>query len=229
MHNCKATKESLMDLVFDEASPLERSRLMAEIAHCANCYAEHASLCEVLRVVDLAGKSALPSGSFWPAYHTRLSQQIRGSADGLAASFLPSQKNLKPAPLNAMRTAMVATLRVPVPVAAAFVLLLSVSSLLAVRSRRPLMIATPAPSALVETRTVEVPVIQERVLTRVVYVEKTRRRLRGAATQSEQRLLDTTAGLQKEASEKKPASLAGFKPAEEVKLTIIKGSYRDEK
>ena len=86
---------------------------------------------------------------------------------------------------------------------------------------RPIL--TP-PSVI--TQTIEVPVIQEKLVTRVVYRKVqappreliARERMARRATdyrQSEPPLTDR--------------SLEGFKPANEAKLTIIKGSYRDEK
>jgi hypothetical protein len=86
---------------------------------------------------------------------------------------------------------------------------------------RAASIAAPSPAAVsVVTRTVEVPVVQERVVTRVVYRER-----RNASPQLAQKLRS----LPREEASQGAESLAGFTPAHEPKLTIIKASYRDEK
>jgi hypothetical protein len=61
-----------------------------------------------------------------------------------------------------------------------------------------------------------------------VYVERNRQPARHPPRpkQTERNALTTIARRQRETN---PASLVGFKPANEVKLTIIKGSYRDDK
>ena len=62
---------------------------------------------------------------------------------------------------------------------------------------------------------VEVPVVQEKVVTQVVYRERPSKRSK-----------PTRAGSTNDAA---VASLDGFKPAEEVKLTVIKGGAANEK
>jgi hypothetical protein len=88
-------------------------------------------------------------------------------------------------------------------------------------SRR--QIAPPQP--IVVTKTVEVPVpqetIRERVVTRIVYRERDRRQYSRAN-------VNAIAARRNQPAETQ-ISLVGFKPTNEVKLTIIKGSYRDEK
>jgi hypothetical protein len=63
--------------------------------------------------------------------------------------------------------------------------------------------------------------VRERVVTRVVYRERDRR-------QPSRANINAIAARSNEPAET-PISLVGFKPTNEVKLTIIKGSYRDEK
>jgi hypothetical protein len=84
----------------------------------------------------------------------------------------------------------------------------------------------------IETRIVEVPVIHEKVVTRVVYVEKEGNRSRGGANQMNREALNVTnrlASAGPDAAGKTAMSLMGFKPTDQVKLTVIKGSYQDEK
>jgi hypothetical protein len=102
-------------------------------------------------------------------------------------------------------------------------LLLIGFSLFALRSSGPRNIPPSIPLVAVETRTVPVPVIQERVVTRVVHVKQRGRGKRGAAGQSD---LSTSnvARASLDASGKTAMSLVGFKPTDQVKLTIIKGN-----
>jgi hypothetical protein len=73
-------------------------------------------------------------------------------------------------------------------------------------ARRP-----PVQTPVIVHVPVEVPMVQEKVVTRVVYRERTIIRSRKPTT------------------EETPASLAGFKPTEDVKLVVIKGGAPYEK
>ena len=105
----------------------------------------------------------------------------------------------------------------PIPLAAALLVFLGGSFVFALNSRRPLS----PPPPIVVTKTVEVPVpqekIREKVVTRVVYRERDRR-------QPSRAKANAIAARRNEPAET-PISLVGFKPTNEVKLTIIKGSY----
>jgi hypothetical protein len=109
--------------------------------------------------------------------------------------------------------------RVPIPLAAVLLIFLGVSLVFALNSRRPLS----APPPLIVSKTVEVPVIQEKIrentVTRVIYRERQRRQPASAKT-------NLVAGRQKAPATELPMSLVGFKPTNEVQLTIIKGSYQ---
>jgi hypothetical protein len=91
--------------------------------------------------------------------------------------------------------------------------------------------APSTPVVIAKPKTVEVPVIQEKVITRVVYVEKKDRKF-GSGPNHLNRT-SAPAGINSVApsdlSNKTALSLVGFKPTDEVKLTIIKGSYKDQK
>ena len=87
-----------------------------------------------------------------------------------------------------------------------------------------------SPVTAVETRTIEVPVIKETVVTRVVYVAKNRRLNPAQPEPGRTRSLSgATARLPNEAANKTAVDLAGFRPTDQVKLTIMKGSYHDQK
>jgi len=70
-------------------------------------------------------------------------------------------------------------------------------------------------------------VIKEKVITRVVYVEKKLRS--GAAPEGFVVGSPANALALRNASDHAPLSLVDFKPADEVKLTVIKSGFKDEK
>ena len=216
MHNCKANRETLIALALNPCDQIQP--LPAELETCATCREEYAALRNALRVADQAKQSALPAESFWPGYQARLRQRLETGSQ----SEVPSDAFEKRASLRTLLgNLFTSSVRVPVPLAAALLIFLGGSFALALNFRRP--IAPPQP--IVETKTVEVPVpqekIREKIVTRIVYRERDRR-------QSPRVQANVIAARPNEPAET-PISLVGFKPTNEVKLTIIKGSYRDEK
>jgi hypothetical protein len=211
MHNCKANRETLIALALNPTD--QTQSLPAELETCATCRKEYAALRNSLRVAGQAEQSALPAESFWPGYHARLRQRLEAGSESQALEKRASLKTL-------LGNLFTSSVRVPVPVAAGLLLFLVVSFAFALNSRRP----TNTPPPIVVTKTVEVRVpqetVRERVVNRVVY-QRDRRQPAGAKA-------NTIAARRNEPTET-PFSLVGFKPANEVKLTIIKGSYRDEK
>lgn len=132
---------------------------------------------------------------------------------------------------------LTSSLRVPAPLAATAVLLLvAVSvfalSLVARDAPEPVVLAAP-PSSQVETapqiKFIEVPVVQEKIITQTIYVPRRNNSGGDAATR---RALEreNLAGVRRqnapapEAAATPRANLSGFKPAGEVNLRIIKGS-----
>jgi len=110
---------------------------------------------------------------------------------------------------------------VPVPVGAAVLLMFALS--LIFLTRRAVKVATPPPTVSVVHVPVEVPVIQEKVVTKVIYRESKRKAVSSRANQG---VADSS--LAKSQKVNVP-SLIGFKPTDEVKLTVIKGGSPDEK
>jgi len=137
--------------------------------------------------------------------------------------------------LNTARWFAAASVRLPAPAAIALVLVLGFLSYNTLFpssvSRGPESAIPPsgAPSnAQSGIRIIEVPVVQERVVTRTVYVERKARRSQGGLPER----ADLAAVANRRRSEilnRTAMSLAGFKPTDQVKLTVIKGSYQDEK
>jgi hypothetical protein len=215
MHNCKATREILVALALNPSDQIQS--LPAEFETCATCREEYASLRNVLRVADQASQSALPAESFWPGYHARLRQHLETRLQpAVPAPAVESRNNLP----TRLRNLLMASIRVPVPMAAALLILIGGSLVFALNSRRPIGPASP----IIVTRMVEVPreTIRDKVVTRVVY----RDRDRGPSPSAK---VTAIARRQPKSSTDTPISLVGFKPTNEINLTLIKGGYRDDK
>jgi hypothetical protein len=139
------------------------------------------------------------------------------------------------------RRALAAELRVPLPLAACavFALLLSLFALgtRALTRTAPVESKAEAPAVL---KIVEVPVVQERVVTRTVYVEKKERGAgRGVsaraqsqeevATDSENRKSERPVNQGTPAGYFTRVDMNDFQPADEVKIRIVKRGRADEK
>jgi hypothetical protein len=221
MHNCKATQDELVELAMDRTD--QDQALTIEFENCPGCREEFASLRNTLRTTEAAIDLGQPAESFWPGYHERLRECLQREPR-TSKGWLPPppQFNLLP------WLRRVATMSIPVPlalVAAVFVFLLfSVFFMMHLRQSSGTGLILTPPSVI--TRTVEVPVIQEKLVTRVVYrkVQAPPRELiardRDGARANDYR---------QPGPPSMDRSLEGFKPANDAKLTIIKGSYRDEK
>lgn len=228
MHNCKATRTRLIEQAMEKPPCDQSEPWPADLEGCPTCLEDFASVGSLLRVVDQAMESAQPAESFWTGYEARLRQALErdsGSSDSSFALWLKS----KTGALIRLQNLFTAYVRVPVPVAAVVIALFGLSVVLAMHSRLQSTGLIPATTSVV-TKTVEVPVIHERLVTRVVYREKSRRGPQDGTTQVEGKRSAANATNRRNAAiENTPASLVGFKPANEAKLTIIKGSYRDER
>lgn len=235
MHNCKLTKNVLIDLALGEMSPAQTSELLAELNDCAACQVEYATLRDTLRVSQQALRTALPAEEFWPGYHARLQgklvQHLQEDIERASSTVQPMRLSISFQLWVGLRKMATTSVRVPVPAALAMMLLVGIF-FFALRSRGQANVTPSAILPSVETRIVQVPVIQERVVTQLVYVEKKGRRNKDATGTPDRAGLNTPniiARAGTEASAKTALSLAGFKPTDQVKLTIIKGSYQDEK
>ena len=222
MHNCKATRKTLTELALDERQLEQDQLLLLELEQCPACREEYTSVRNTLRLVNQTMQSASAPESFWPGYDFRLRQRLKIASESVGPLRSATPRNSL---LISLRKVVTASVRVPVPIGALLVLAVGLSFILALKSGRPAnaQSATGAPSVVIKT--VEVPVTQDRVITRVVYREASRK----AGTQSDVRSSSNTKRGSDKMNPQTPMSLVGFKPANDVKLTIIKGSYRDEK
>ena len=214
MHNCKATRKKLVDLALKQA---DKSQLPAELELCVACREEFASLRNALRSTEATMWLAEPAENFWPGYNQRLRARLetlnQPAAPAAASGLGPWLRKL-------------ATASIPVPVPVALALLAFVGSALffiAYARQSSSVTSTLTPPSVI-TKTVAVPVVQEKLVTRVVY-----RNVRHAQRElsAPERIDEAIDNQQMES----PAvrTLEGFKPANEAKLTIIKGSEQDEK
>jgi hypothetical protein len=217
MHNCKATRETLIARALNQ--PDQAQSLPADLERCDTCREEFASWRSALRVADHASQSALPGTHFWHGYRARLRQHLEtASQSAVPAPVVETGTSLR----LRLRDLLVTSIRVPVPLAVALLICFGGSLVFALNSRRSNSAAPP----IIVTRTVEVPLSQEtirdRTVTRVVYRERNRRLSQSVKA-------NATAARQTRPAAEIPISLVGFKPTSEVNLTVIKGSYRDDK
>jgi hypothetical protein len=169
------------------------------------------------------------------------------NAAGRARLLADFRACVAPAPL--WRRALTAQIRVPLPVAACAALALLLTPL--AFGARPWTKSTPTPegaTAAPVVRVVEVPVIQERVVTRTVYVEKKERGgARGVSSQADAReslAAEPTAARRVDARAQSAASPSGadasagaftrvnmedYQPANEVKFRILERGNVDKK
>ena len=221
MHNCKATKDDLIELAM---SRTDQNQLPAdELENCPDCREEFASLRNALRTTEAAIHFGQPSENFWSGYHERLRRRLEREPRN-SNGWLPPPPRIN---LSLwLRRLATTSIPVPVPLASAVFVFLIFSIFFMTHSRQSSgadRILTP-PSVI--TKTIEVPVIRERLITRVVY-----RKLPAPPhdlTARDGDRAELTGSQQPEVSST-DEGLEGFKPANEAKLTIIKGSYRDEK
>ena len=254
MHNCNATRNSLVELALDGLAPAKSAELPAELKDCRSCREEFATIRSTLRTSGQALQSALPAEDFWPGYHARLQTALANSVARQDENriYSPQSRFSGARVWLALRSFLTTSVRVPAPVAAALVLLFGVAVFFAMqyqptraaRAETPVardaatnesLTATSIESAPAVTKIVEVPVIKEKVVTRIVYVEASRRPRNAPNYVNDGNegndgdraaVIDVTNGVARVRSDPGSAamSLAGFKPTDEVKLTIIKGS-----
>ena len=222
MHNCKKVQKKLIDLAMSQN---EQSQLPpAELENCPACREEFASLRNALRATKAVVQLAQPAESFWPAYNQRLRDRLERQAQTPDGWIPPPPDSSS---RGRLRKLLTISIPVPLPVASALLVFFIFSVFFLLRARSPKdtgRILTP-PSVV--TRTIEVPVVQEKLITRVVYLKPPT--APGTVTSRRQDIANAVNYVPPEAPAETPQTLEGFKPANEAKLTIIKGSYPNEK
>jgi hypothetical protein len=200
MHNCKVTRERFTELLLDGVDP---GPVQGDLRECTECREEFVALNETLRVTTRLIESASPPDSYWPGYHARLKERLRAA----------QQPRLVPGQYHAdnrswLTRFLFSSIRVPVPVGLAVLTIFGLAIFFLIR--------VPAVGEVsIVHIPVEVPVVQEKTVERIVYREKQSRKSRRTQLTPQH---DSTV-----------ASLQGFEPTEEVKLTVIKGGGANEK
>lgn len=231
MHSCKETKELFTELLLDGRDFRSDQALSAELSRCAECHAEFETLSATLRMTHRVSDVAGPAEDYWPAYHSKLRQRLlneqttsRAKAQRHKEKLGPLFEPLRPGAGTGWLLRLFKTsVPVPLPLAIALVVAAALYIPLAIRAARKEV--QPSNTTTIVHVPVEVPVVQEKIITQVVYRDRpagVKATKRGAeAPRAESTLAKRT--------ETMPASLVGFKPSDEVKLTVIKGGVPNEK
>ncbi|HSE30467.1 MAG TPA: hypothetical protein VLA93_02705 [Pyrinomonadaceae bacterium] len=210
MHNCKATRDLITELLSDGTSA-PTQELLIELRCCRECRQEFETLKDTLRLTASVIEIAAPTEEYWSEYHRTLKEKLLASRGPVVS--MPQASWF----VRMFRT----SIHVPVPIAVAIFLMFGVALFFATRAATPTQPETPS---LVRVP-VEVPVIQDRIVTRIVY----RDRYRPPVSRKQSAANDQSALARSQKHEITPASLVGFKPLEEIKLTVIKGGTGNEK
>jgi len=225
MHDCRTMESRLVELVFGELKADENLRLLAELENCDGCLNEYHSMASSLDVFDHAFETPLHQESYWEEHRAKRRQSLERIAP-----------NIRPRRDTFWKRIFAARLPVPVPLAAAIIIALLISSVMAVRRSMGEATVTVQPSLVKASPSwiVEVPVYREKVITRTVYVEK--KRQKNNAGRQAPLLQRNEATLTARHEEKDSgeggfftrANLTDFQPADEMKIRIIKRSNSDE-
>jgi hypothetical protein len=214
MHNCSNTKEQMIELLLDDTDQ-PRDSLATELHACRECSAEFDSLTATLRITSRLKEMTRASENYWSSYHAGLREKLLCVVDGQRRGGHGG-----PPRRSTLHALLKSSIRVPVPVAAAAVIVcLVVFSLWFRKSEQP-----ASQNPLVVHVPVEVPVIQEKIVTRVVYKERRVQSKNPTRANRNPNVENTFAR-----SETAEPSLNGFKPADDAKLTVIKRASVYEK
>ena len=157
MHKCKRSRDELIEIALrEDASPNE----YLEFHNCPRCRAELVSLRRTMQLTDAVMKLAQPGEQFWPAYHARL----RANLEQSSAPLKPTSPHE-----SWVRKLFAGSIPIPAPLALGALAFMDLAIVLMFYPRRSLRDAPSSVPAPVAERTIEVPVVQEKVVTRIVY------------------------------------------------------------
>ena len=210
MHSCKKTRDLMTELLSDGTSP-PTHELLIELRCCPECRQEFKALKDTLSLTTGVIESVAPPEEYWTDYHLALKQKLLANRAPVVTIHQPSWL------MRMFRTSV----PVPVPVGLALVLLFGAALFFATRAATPKQPEAP----LVVRERVEVPVPQERIVTRIVY----RDRYRPSMSRKLNQTNDQSILARSQKNEVIPSGLIGFKPLEEIKLTVIKGGTGNDK
>ena len=235
MHNCKETREIFTELLLDGIDFRSDQAISAELSRCAECRSEFETLSATLRMTNRVSDVAAPDEDYWPAYHAKLRQRLvdaqtpttsRAKAQRHKDELGPLFEPLRPRAGNSLFVRVLKT-TVPVPLPLGLALVVAAALLIPFAIRAARKDVQPSNTTTIVRVPVEVPVVQEKIVTRVVY--RDRQRIVRTPKREASRAESTFAKSQRPRTEAMPAGLAGFKPPDEVKLTVIKGGVPNEK
>jgi len=226
MHNCKITKDNLPELALHELTLEQELMLVAQLDHCASCREEYAAIKESLSMTRVSRLAELPAENFWSGYHERLAQRLQ------SPTINERQLSATERMWQTLKAWATSSVRIPIPVAAAVLVIFAAAvTTLSLRTTTKIIEVPASSSPSIVTQVVRIPVPEEKLITRVVYVEKTRfrNRQRMPLNGFDPRNIAADQSQSTSDSSQKPSmSLVGFKPTEQVKIHVLKGSYRDE-
>ena len=220
MHNCKATRELFTELLLDGVNHRLDKSLATELNTCPECLEEFGSVRETLRLTRRSIERAAPTESYLTAYNASLKQKLVDAEMAPVASARPANQ------MSWLNLFLRSSVRIPVPVGVSLLLLFALAFVLTTLASRSAK--DPVQITSVVRVPIEVPVVREKIVTQVVY----RERKRAAVSKASNRLTSSTdVDSALAASQKRDVrpTLIGFKPLDEVKLTVIKGGSPDEK
>jgi len=210
MHSCKETKEQITELLLDGVDCRPEEELTAEMRACGECRNEFEALSATLRITARSLKLSAPADDYWIAYHAKLRHKLV-NINTLSESHEPS--------LFARFFRF--SIPVPAPVALALIVACAILIPLGIRAARK---ETTQPASIVR---VEVPVVQEKIVTQVVY--RNRWLPARTAKRSDKAASSGDSTFAKTRGKEVATPFVGFKPAEDIKLTVIKGGSPYEK
>ena len=235
MHNCKATRELFTELLLDGVDFRSDEAISSELNQCPECRAEFEALSATLRMTSRATDAAAPADDYWTDYHSKLRQRLvyaqtetttsRAKAQRHKEELGPLFEPLRPRAGTSLFSRFL-RISVPVPLPLALALVVAAALLLSFTIRASRKDVQPSNTTTIVRVPVEVPVVQEKVVTQVVY------RHRPTVSRTTKRTTEATHvenTFAKSRTEIAPASLSGFKPPEEIKLTVIKGGVPNER
>jgi hypothetical protein len=225
MHDCQATTEKLLDLTFGAIEGAAQFAMLRELQACDGCRAEYLAYKETLRAVDRAAPVAQPPEIYWEGYQSKLRRQLR-------------TLEIKPEPVPPWwQRLFAASIRVPVPLAAAASLLVMAGGVWAWRNAQrpnvpvitvsaPVVSASPEKVAVTDQDAAPAApqvIYRDRVVTRTVYLPRAAGTPRGARAENGPRVAANDAP-----ETPKAEPLIGFAPPEKVVLQVTK-SVEQEK
>lgn len=235
MHNCKETRERFTELVLDGVDCRSDGATTVELSRCAECRDEFEALSATLRTANRLAEMSAPSEDYWSGYHAKLRQKLVNAQSVTTTSRAQAQRHreklgplfepLRPGAGTNLFVRLIKT-SVPVPLPLGIAILVAAALLVPFVIRAARRDVTPSNNTTIVRVPVEVPVVQEKVVTRVVYREK-RSVARASMRATETSRAEST--FAKSQKPQTPVGLAGFKPSEEIKLTVIKGGVPNEK